>query len=62
MLKYVFIQDETVPLTQKTLGKLFNVESNTITYHLKEIFKSGELVENATTRKIGAVQKEGDKW
>ncbi len=57
----VCIQDETVWLTQKTMGKLFNVESNTITYHLKEIFKSGEIEENGTTRKIRAVQKEGSR-
>jgi hypothetical protein len=57
----VCIQDETVWLTQKTIGKLFNVESNTITYHLKEIFKAGELVEKATTRKTRAVQKEGSR-
>ena len=57
----VCIQDETVWLTQKAMAKLFNVESNTITYHLKEIFKSAELVESATTRKIRAVQKEGSR-
>ena len=28
-------------LTQKSMSKLFEVEVNTINYHLKEIFKSG---------------------
>ena len=39
----VYVQDETVWLTQKLMGLLFGVESHTITYHLKEIFKTGEL-------------------
>lgn len=41
--------------------KLFNVEENTINYHLKEIFESGELEENRTIRKIRIVQNEGSK-
>jgi len=57
----VFIQDETVWLTQKAMGQLFGVESNTITYHLKEIYKTGELNEEATTRKVRAVQQEGKR-
>lgn len=47
----VHFEDETFWLTQKRMGELFGVESNTITYHLKEIFSSGELEENSTTRK-----------
>lgn len=57
----VFVKDETVWLTQKAIGQLFGVESHTITYHLKEIFKSGELDEETTTRKIRAVQNEGKR-
>lgn len=57
----VFIQDETVWLTQKAMGQLFGVESHTITYHLKEIYKTGELNEKATTRKVRAVQQEGKR-
>lgn len=57
----VFVKDETVWLTQKAMGKLFKVESNTITYHLKEIYKTGELEEKATTRKIRVVQVEGKR-
>ena len=57
----VFLKDENVWLTQKAMGLLFGVESHTITYHLKEIFKSSELDEKATTRKIRAVQNEGKR-
>jgi hypothetical protein len=37
------------------------VETQTINYHLKEIFKSGELEEEPTIRKIRIVQKEGNR-
>lgn len=57
----VFFEDETVWLTQKRMAELFGVESNTVTYHLKEIFESGELNEDATTRKIRVVQREGSR-
>lgn len=52
-------EEETFWLTQKKLAELFDVEVNTINYHLKEIFKSGELIEEATIRKIRIVQTEG---
>jgi hypothetical protein len=55
----VLLKDETIWLTQKKIGELFRVETNTINYHLKEIFKSGELIEEPTIRKIRIVQKEG---
>ncbi len=57
----VYLENETIWLTQKSIGELFGVESHTITYHLKEIYKSQELEENSTTRKIRAVQKEGNR-
>ncbi len=57
----VTFNDETFWLTQKKISELFDVESHTITYHLKEIFKSGELQEKSTTRKIRVVQKEGNR-
>jgi hypothetical protein len=40
---------------------LFSVESHTITYHLKEIYQSGELQINSTARKIRVVQQEGQR-
>ena len=57
----VLYEDETFWLSQKRMAELFGVESHTITYHLKEIFKSGELEEISTTRKIRVVQKEGNR-
>lgn len=57
----VFYASETVWLSQKRMAELFGVESNTVTYHIKEVFESGELVEAATTRNFRVVQNEGDR-
>lgn len=57
----VFFENETIWLTQKRMAELFGVGPNTITYHLGEIFQSGELTEVSTTRKIRAVQMEGTR-
>lgn len=57
----VIVQDETIWLTQKAMGELFQVESHTINYHLREIYKTNELSEAATTRKIRVVQQEGKR-
>lgn len=57
----VLYDDEDFWLTQKSMSKLFNVEVNTINYHLKEIFETYELKENRTIRKIRTVQKEGNR-
>ncbi len=54
-------EDETIWLTQKLMGELFEVGVNTINYHLKEIFKTGEIEENRTIRKFRIVQIEGKR-
>ncbi len=43
----VFLKDETVWLTQKALAELFAVKVPAINKHLKNIFESGELAEDA---------------
>lgn len=43
----VYIVDETVWLTQKAIAALFGVQRPAITKHLKNIFESGELREEA---------------
>ena len=57
----VIYENNTLWLSQKMMGLLFDVESNTITYHLQEIFKEGELDKDSTTRKIRVVQLEGSR-
>ena len=56
-----YIEDETLWLTQKAMAQLFGVEINTINYHLKEIYASIELAQEATIRKIRIVQQEGNR-
>jgi len=48
----VLFQNETFWLDQKRIAELFGVELPTISYHLKEIYDSGELRREATLRKI----------
>lgn len=44
--------DENVWLSQKTMGLLYNVETQTINYHLEKIFADGELDEASVIRKF----------
>ena len=57
----VFYEDETFWMSQKKMAELFGVEVQTINYHIKEIFKSGELDEISTIRKFRIVQTEGKR-
>ena len=58
----VYYYDESFWLTQKAMGELFGVASNTITYHLQEIFKSGELLSDSVTRIFRATASDGKKY
>lgn len=49
-------EDETVWLTQKLMGELFDVDVRTINEHLGNIYKSGELSNESTIRKFRIVQ------
>lgn len=57
----VHFEGETFWLTQRRIAELFGVEVQTINYHLKEVFESGELELGATIRKIRRVQIEGGR-
>ncbi len=57
----VLFENETFWLSQKKMAELFGVEVHTINYHLKEIYASGELSEDATIRKFRIVQQEGGR-
>ena len=58
----VFFEDETFWLTQKKMAALFGVETQTINYHLKEIFKSGELKENSVIRNFRITAADGKPY
>ena len=54
-------EDGTFWLTQKRMAELFNVSVSTINEHLKSIFNTGELSEEATIRKFRIAQNEGTR-
>jgi hypothetical protein len=58
----VFFENETFWLSQKKMAELFNVEVNTINYHLKEIFKSAELQEDSVIRKFRITASDGKNY
>ena len=58
----VLYDNEDFWLTQKTMGELFNVAENNITYHLQNIFKSGELNKDSVTQKIRVTASDGKKY
>ena len=58
----VLYDNEDFWLTQKIMGELFNVAENNITYHLQNIFKSGELNKDSVTQKIRVTASDGKKY
>ena len=54
-------EDENIWITQKMLATLYEVETNTINYHIKKIFEDSELTEEATIRNFRIVQTEGTR-
>jgi hypothetical protein len=57
----VLYESETFWLNQKKIAELFGVDLRTISYHLGEIYASGELSQAATLQRIRRVQKEGNR-
>jgi len=58
----VFLQDETVWLTQKAMAELFGVQIPAINKHLKNIFEDGELVENSVISILETTANDGKKY
>ena len=57
----VWLEGETIWLTQKQMAELFGCVPQNITYHLREIFRIGELEESATCKEFLQVQTEGGR-
>lgn len=53
--------EETVWLTQKQMAELFDVKSQAITRHLKNIYNDEELFKETTCFKMEQVQIEGNR-
>ena len=58
----VFVNEETVWLTQKAIANLFGVDRTVITKHLKNIFDSAELEENSVCAKIAHTAEDGKSY
>ncbi len=57
----VRLEDETVWLTLNQISQLFNRDKSVISRHLKNIYKSGELIFEATVAKNATVQMEAGR-
>ena len=54
--------DGTVWLTQKMMGQLYDVETQTINYHLKKVFSDSELEEASVIRKFRITAADGKTY
>ena len=58
----VYFEEETFWLSQKKMAELFDVEVNTINYHLKEIFQTAELEEERVIRILRITAADGKSY
>jgi hypothetical protein len=58
----VFYKDESVWLTQKALAELFGVKVPAVNKHLKNIFESGELVEESVISILETTAADGKNY
>lgn len=58
----VFVEGETVWLTQKSLGELFGVSKSSISEHLSNVFKDNELDENSVVRNFRTTAADGKNY
>jgi hypothetical protein len=57
----VRLANDTVWLSQRQMAQLFEKDTDTVGLHLRNIYKSCELVEISTTENFSVVQKECKK-
>ncbi|HQV68022.1 MAG TPA: virulence RhuM family protein [Saprospiraceae bacterium] len=57
----IYLQNETIWLTQQKIAELFGVDRTVVTKHLSNIYSEGELAKDATSAKIAQVQTEGNR-
>jgi hypothetical protein len=54
--------DENIWLSQKMMGTLYNIETHTVNYHLKNIFSDSELEESAVIRNFRITASDGKNY
>ena len=57
----VVYHNESVWCTQKVMAQLFDCTADNIGLHLKNIYETGELAQEATTENFSVVQNEGER-
>lgn len=57
----VILDNDTVWLNQYQMEELFQTDRTSILRHIKNIYKTGELVEKSTCAKIAQVREEGNR-
>jgi hypothetical protein len=57
----IYLQNETIWLTQQKIADLFGADRTVVTKHLANIYTEGELSKAATCAKIAQVQTEGNR-
>jgi hypothetical protein len=57
----VLFGDETFWMTINRMAELFGTSKQAVSYHLKQIYESGELSREATVKEILTVQREGSR-
>ena len=55
-------EDENIWITQKMLAVLYEVETNTINYHIKKIFEDSELLEDSVIRNFRITASDGKSY
>ena len=58
----VVYRNETIWCTQKAMAQLFDVGVPAISKHLKNIFESGELIENSVISKMETTASDGKTY
>jgi len=54
--------DEDIWLSQKMMGVLYDVETQTINYHLKKVFSDSELQEDSVIREFRITAADGKSY
>ena len=57
----VYFEEDTIWMTQKAMCELYQVAKSSVSEHISNIFKDGELEPEATVRKFRTVQTEGTR-
>lgn len=57
----VYFEEDTIWMTQKAMCKLYQVAKSSVSEHISNVFKDGDLEPEATVRTFRTVQAEGNQ-